>query len=256
VELAEKFHESSAVVGQTDFDRSLVALCRLLEQWTAERQSVMAAAPDEFPPFNRKAAVHVLIFAALFGVGMAEQKMLMSWGFKTAQGFAALLMLIALIVGALLLVFEATGVLTKRFWRALFSTFKKDNYPFTQLVGFLTFDLSATEKLSPFSTDVLEAGEKRISIEESDLRERLSTGFGNPSLLVMLGLLAGLSSAWKSYYAEQSILNTAVFFGSIGALGLALQIMRMRVALFELGRCRGLVLLEIARRKAAPPASI
>jgi hypothetical protein len=235
----------------TDFDLALRELCETLETWTIERKSKLRHSEDEQPPFDKKAASWGIAFLLLYGIGVIAWHFLKGSPHVSAQIILLFGMLITGVIGSVRLFIVAPGFLTRRFWRSFFTCFKNDNYPFTPLLRTLDNDMEAMPRLSKFTLNVLATVEQRLALEESDLRERLVSSIGNPSILVVVGVLAGVSSAWKSFQDETTTLSTIVFFLSVAVLGLAIYAVHLRISIVELTRCRTFVALEIARRKAA-----
>lgn len=98
---------------------------------------------------------------------------------------------------------------------------------------------------------MITAAHERIGGEESDLRDRITVLLGQPSVALLVGLLGGAWGSWKSYHNGGGFIETLLCVLSIGLFVFAIYGMRLRVSLLELARCREMLSLEIARRKAA-----
>jgi hypothetical protein len=230
------------------FEGELLSLCHVLERWRAERKIALAA-QDDFPPFDWRAArmaafFFVTYWLAVFALPFARQSL---W----AQVVAIVVMAISVAAGSVLFGLQATGIATTQFWRGLWRLVStKDNYPFTSVLAALKIDFAATEKLQPFSTPVLRTARERFALEESDLKERITLIVGNPTLVAILGLLA---AAWAPLQGLQTPLTkTTVALSIVSAVAFLITVYgaRLRIALLELTHCRGLLSLEIARRKS------
>jgi hypothetical protein len=239
---------------QPSFDTDVVAVCEALEQWRKDVRASEEQSPDEFPAFDWRAAVQGLLLYAVFGTALL---IFVSWresGEYYGRGPRAILSLTLIIsgaVGAIVLFVGATGVGTKRYWRAFHVNFiKQDNFPFTQLTHGLQRQLAERSLFDRFPTPLLEAVHERIVIEETERRERLNAVLGNTSFFVLFSLITGVWSAWKSYHSNADFGTKALLGGSLLALGLAIYGTKLRFALFELNRCRSFLSLEIARRKS------
>jgi hypothetical protein len=235
-----------------DFGDQVLAVCRLLERWRAEENALIEKDPDEFPPTNWRAVGQLFVFLGLGGLTILIQ----SW-LKFVQGpatSALFITLLAITLGAsVVLTLHAPGFFQRQFWRAVWSIFrkKKDNYPFTALHRKTERDLAALPRLASFTDPLLSAVQERLTIVESELRDRLGMLGGNSALPSFVGLSVGVWSAWKSFQGGPNLLSTSFLAGSIGVLWLTGYSFHLRFSVFELSRCRALLALEVGRRKAS-----
>lgn len=234
------------------FETALPQLFRELEKWRNECNK-QPPPPDDLPVTDRKALREGLVF---FGVFIA-----LTYVFPAghmAPGPAATVwlyvvlssLILSSVVGFYLLMIRSPGLNTAQFWRATRTTLQGDNFPFTVAHDLLHRDLSSTEMLRPYSSALLVAAKDRLSISEDTLRVRLNALVGNPSILVLVGLLSAIGSSWQNFHALNNTLGLVLLLASIGALGLALYGGKLQLSLVELARCRALLSLEISRRAA------
>jgi hypothetical protein len=237
----------------TSFDTDLCALVRDLQRWRAD----CAAEPppdDDFPPLDIRALLQGAAFLAAHFILQT---------FALPQGRPVLAnspIWLAIVAGTLLLSFgygiflvavKAHGMHQVRFWRALRPSKEgKDPFPFEPMHGMLERDLRATRRLEPYSLSVLHAAKERFTLIEETLRVRLNGFFGNPSLLVLSGLLGAIWTAWERYSASGGTFTLLLLTGSIGVFVLGLYGAKLQISLADLTRCRALLTLEIARRSA------
>jgi hypothetical protein len=230
------------------FGTKVLEVCRVLERWRAQQLADRRPGPSEFPDYNWRLAFQGFVFLGVGGVII----LLQSW-IKFVQDFFGLgiyMTLLAICEGAgLVLVFAATGMFTKPFWRAVRGIFRKtDNYPFTPLIREIEADNSASLLFAGYSKELISAANQRIQLEEAELRERLNLlGSGTP-LPLILTLATGIWAGWKSYRDEKSSVAMIILAASIVALWLVSYSFVLRFQLLELTRCRTLLDFEIARR--------
>lgn len=231
----------------------MTALCLALEKWRAEQKQAERDSPDEPPPFDWRSAVYALAWdiglaILLFLVRSVREPQTTTgtvWWFWVIWGCATLA-----VAGGTLQLIRAFGMQTERFWRAHWREFRtSDNYPFTPLTRTLDADSKARSILEPFSTQVVQATYERLQIQESDLRERIASVLGSPSLLALFAVPAPIWAAWQTYKADRSTIPMLVLGASIFALIVLIFGLRLRVSLTELARCRLLLSLELAHRK-------
>jgi len=159
----EPDHSAAAAHSPTDFEKDVVALCGVLEQWRAELKTAEKLPPDESPRFDRRAACYALCFFILYWLATTAAS------FVKTNIFASHLLSIAalaFLATSPLFILRATGLRTRQSWRALFTELLvKDNYLFTGLLERLRTDFSATSRLRPFSTCTLITVQERITLE-------------------------------------------------------------------------------------------
>ncbi|HTB81464.1 MAG TPA: hypothetical protein VK717_11315 [Opitutaceae bacterium] len=250
----EPDHSASAAHSPGDFEKELLALCGVLEQWRAEQKVIEKAKLNEFLPLNWRAALYSACFFALFRLTAAAVKFFKIPDHNLGASLPVLTLLLFFLGCALLFAVRAAGFGTGQFWRTIFEELKnKDNYPFAPLLNGLRVDFSATDRLRPFSTHTLVAAQERISLEEATLGDQITSIVGSPNILAVLGLFGVIWAAWKDLSGQMNPLTWIIFAGTIIALILAAYGAHLRLSLFELTRCRALLSLEIARRNAAVP---
>lgn len=230
------------------FGAEVLQVCRLLEQWRAEEKRPIRSDPNEFPETNWRVMAQALFFFGAGGLVILTQ----SW-LRFAQGWPTLglyVVLLATCEGAgLVLFFHALRIFTRQFWRAAFSP--KDNYPFSSLILRTERELSATEDLDRFSDAIVQGVQERLSILEGDLRERLTLLGGNSAVPTVLSLATAVWSTWKSWHEELTVIWIIALAAAVGILWMTAFTLKLRFSLLELTRCRALLSLELARRKAS-----
>jgi hypothetical protein len=236
-------------IGRT-FDDQLVGLCRLLEKWRKASNAEPLPDPHDFPDPEWRPGGYGIAFLALGEVAIVQQSRL-----NYVQDIPTLLLYICLLAicggASIVLVLHASGLLKRQFWQAIRRLFRKtDNYPFTQLIRTIERDIVAAGKLTDFPDNVVAVAHERIGAEEIELRDRIAIFVGQPSVVVLGGLLGGAWASWKSYNVGAGVVEILLFLISIGLFTFTVYGFRLRVALLELTRCRGMLSLEIARRKA------
>lgn len=237
----------------SSFDADLGTLLGDLKRWRIEC-AAEPPAPDDFPPLDVRAfcqgagllAVHFILEALAFPSGHPAVNNSLAW---LAVVIGTLLL--SLGSGAFLVSVKAHGMHQRRYWRAAWHSFNEnDQFPFEQMRSMLDRDLHAARRLEPYSLAILQTGRDRFSMMEETLRARLTTFFGNPSLLVLSGLLGAIWTAWEKYSAGGGTFNLLLLAGSIGLFLLGLYGAKLQISLADLTRCRALLSLEIARRMA------
>lgn len=235
------------------FEAQLIALCLELETWRQESKDAADSEPNSLPPFERRAALHSLVFFVSFLVASYLWQIAQRSQSTAAILCVAVALIISSVSAPILFVFQAVGLAKAQFWRALLHIFSdpKTNFPFTPLMRRIEHDLNQQARLRCFSLHVLTTIEQRIVQDESELRERLSTFIGTPTIYVIFGVIAGSVTAWENYHAHpDSVSHSFLFWGSIGLLIIGLYGFRLRISLIEFARCRALLSLEISRRGA------
>jgi hypothetical protein len=230
------------------FTEDLIALCKVLEVWRTDQNAIDRNRPDEFPEPNWKQIGYSIIFYAIGAASLLVR----SWVSSTHSTTASMIYSVSFITCELTgcaLVLRGSGIAKRQFISGIKSLFsKKENYPFTQLIQEIARDATAAQRLSLFTLEQLKHGLERINVEETELRERITTIVGQPSLVVLAGLLASVWATWKSYHSGSGYLEIALVLISIGAFAFAAYGFRLRVSLFDLIRCRALLAFEIAAR--------
>jgi hypothetical protein len=243
---------ASSAPNPADFEKELLELCHVLEQWRAERKAIEESEFKEFLPLNWRAALYSACFFALCRLTVVAAKFFKIPDYNLGASLLALALLFSFLGCALFFAVRAAGLGTAQFWRTIFEEFKnKDNYPFAPLLNGLRADFSAADRLRPFSTNTLIAAQERITLEETELGNRITSIVGSPALLATFGLFGVIWTAWKNLHAEMNPVTWLIFAGTILTFILAAYGAHLRLSLFELTRCRALLGLEIARRKAA-----
>ncbi len=231
------------------FADSLISLCKVLEVWRAEQNAIDRNKPDEFPEPNWKEIGYSIVF---YSIGAASL-LVRNWVTSAHSATASICYLVSFAIcgiAGIALALRGSGIAKRQFIAGIRSLFsKKENYPFTQLVQEITRDATAAQRLLPFTLEQLKHGLDRINVEETELRERITTLVGQPSLVVLAGLLASVWATWKSYHSGSGYFEIALVLVSIGAFAFAAYGFRLRVSLFELIRCRALLAFEIAARE-------
>jgi hypothetical protein len=236
------------------FETQIIALCRTLETWRQECRDAADSDPNDFPGFERKAALQALAFFVFFLVASSVWPILQIHRNTAALLFLTVALLISAVAAPMLFVFQAIGLAKAQFWRALLRIFSgtRSNYPFTPLINCIEHDCTQRERLRSFRSSVLTAAQERMNHEESELRERLNSFVGTPTIFVVFGVIAGSITAWQNYHAHpDSAISGFLFFGSIGMLLMGVFGFRLRISLTELGRCRSLLAFELACRGGA-----
>lgn len=236
------------------FEEQLISLCRILETWRAECKTEAANDWPEFRAPKWRTVGYSVIFYALGQVAILEQSRL-----RYLQGIPTLvfyMVILAICSGTCItLAFHACGLMDRRFWRAAKLIFKeKAHYPFTQLIRNIENDSAAAKKLLRFPDGILVAAHERMGAEETELRDRLTILLGQPSLTALASLLAGVWAGWRSFHHSNSSIEFFLCALSIGLFVLSVYGFQLRVALVELTHCRGMLALEIARRKTPMPS--
>ena len=241
----------SSVSPALAFDDELVALCLTLEKWRKDRKATLAADPDYVPSFNWKPACWAVVLYALHWLSMLFFK----WHFKTVEewdSFGTGYLGAAVVTAAFAILFflRSFGATSRNYWREMRRfIFEKDNYPFSALHNGLKIDIQSRNILTNYSNKALVATFERIGLEEADLKERLSTLVGSPTLLVLIGLATSTWTYWRNLNGQGAAVSIAVFAGSLLAFLIVIYGARLRFSLFELTHCRLLLSLEIAHRK-------
>jgi hypothetical protein len=236
------------------FDTDLAALAQDLQQWRAEC-AAEPPSPDDFPPLDARALGQGSFFFAmdfiLGALAFPNGRPLMddSWPWFV---IVTSTLVLAFGLGFFLGVIKAHGLHERRFWRALRqSTGSADPFALTLMREMLDRDLKAARRLEVYALPVLIAAKERFSLTEETLRARVNLFFGNPSLLVLAGLLGATWSSWKDYWAHDGTVTFLLVAGSFGLFLLSLYGAKLNFSLPDLTRCRTLLTLEIARRSAA-----
>lgn len=243
-----------ATADGASFDTDLAALARDLQQWRAEC-AAEPPSPDDFPPLDAQALGQGSFFFAmdfiLGALAFPNGRPLMddSWLWLV---IVMSTLVLALGCGFFLGVIKAHGLHQQRFWRALRQSMgSADPCALTLMREMLNRDLKAARRLEVYALPVLIAAKDRFSLTEETLRTRVSLFFGNPSLLVLAGLLGATWNSWKDYWAHGGTLTLILVTGSFGLFLLSLYGAKLNLSLPDLTRCRTLLTLEIARRSAA-----
>lgn len=229
-----------------EFDVQMTALCSTLEHWRKETKA--SEAPQSKSRFSWKAAVasvvcYVLAWSSTFLIRKLDVQGDHNW--------LLLIFVVALLLvgGAVFLVIRAFDFANPAYWKEVRDLLKRDNYPFDPLTRCLREDLAALPRLSAFSTPLLSAGSERLAAEEADLRERIMSVLGSPTVSIVAGLIGSLTSGWQALVNGPGIISSFVFFSAMGLTLFSGYGMRLRILISELTRCRSLVALELARRK-------
>jgi hypothetical protein len=153
------------------------------------------------------------------------------------------------VAASYLLGIRAPGADTAQFWLAVRLAFRgQGNFPFTVAHELLRRDLDATARLRPYSLALLVAARDRLAVSEHTQMDRLNALVGNPSILVLLGLLSAIGSSWQNFHASNNVVALVLLLASVGAFALALYGGKLQLSLVELARCRALLSLEVSRR--------
>lgn len=235
------------------FDTALPQLLRELEEW---RRACNAEPPplDDFPATDRKAVKQGLVF---FAVSSALMYLIPAAHMPSSRiarvwlWIALLSLLLSSVACLYLMGIRAIGADTAQFWRAIRLAFRGgDNFPFTVAHEALRRDLASAERLSPYSSLLLQAANDRLSTTDDTLRVRLNAIIGNPTFLVLIGLFSAIGSSWQNFHRSNTVFAFALLLISFAAFCLALYGSKLQLSLTELARCRALLSLELSRRAA------
>ena len=251
VSLREAPNTPSAV--DEKFETAMPQLFHELEAWRREC-NMQPPALDDFPVTDRKAVREGLFFFGAFSTltyVIPAVHMALGWAATVWLYIVLLSLVLSAVAGSYLLLIRSHGIDTAQFWRAIRTAFRSgDNFPFMVAHELLRRDLSSTERLRPYSSALLVAAKDRLSISEDTLRVRLNALVGNPSILVLVGLLSAIGSSWQNFHASNNTFALVLLLTSVGAFGCALYGSKLQLSLAELARCRALLSLEISRRTA------